>query len=240
MVVGGSSQALPLPACCVPGLLTCLPPSPLFTIHPPCPPSSDLSQNALTGGLPAEWGQLAGLESLDASANYLAGPLPEAWGELGALQELRLASNNLGVSGERLRAPACCLAHALSSTATLHQWCSSSPLSLCRAPSPPPGRACPHSRCSPWGATWLYAAGSPRGAPARRRALLCMGTLAAGGGIHGRQAAALCATPAALAHSLPAPRLLPPLNAHRSTRRPQTSTRPACWSTPLVPWRASC
>ena len=63
----------------------------------PRPPRSDLSQNALTGGLPSLWATLGALTRLDAGANYLAGPLPDAWRELGSLQELRLVSNHLSV-----------------------------------------------------------------------------------------------------------------------------------------------
>lgn len=73
-----------------------------LTHHASPPPNSDLSQNALTGGLPPEWGMLPALASLDASSNYLTGGLPEGWGALGQAQELRLASNNLGVSACRV------------------------------------------------------------------------------------------------------------------------------------------
>lgn len=67
-----------------------------FSPTPPC--RSNLAQNALTGGLPPEWGELASLTSLDASSNYLSGGLPEAWKDLTSLQEAQLANNNLGVS----------------------------------------------------------------------------------------------------------------------------------------------
>lgn len=118
----------------------------------PTPIGSDLAQNALTGGLPPEWGALPSLASLDASGNYLSGGLPEAWFQLANLQELQLASNNLKVRGWRgaaggggwrrlgLGSPACScrLAERPSLTHFPKQFCSTQgaiPTSWARLPS---------------------------------------------------------------------------------------------------------
>lgn len=53
----------------------------------------DLSENALTGVLPADWSALAQLTSLKAGKNSLSGPLPEALPA--ALEMLSLAENEL-------------------------------------------------------------------------------------------------------------------------------------------------
>ncbi len=55
----------------------------------------DLSGEGLTGRIPAEIGDLTGLETLDLSDNDLTGSIPSRLGELTALRELVLAGNQL-------------------------------------------------------------------------------------------------------------------------------------------------
>ena len=54
-----------------------------------------LHLNLLDGNVPAEIGQLAGLESLVLSDNFLEGPIPPELGQLSKLEGLRLANNAL-------------------------------------------------------------------------------------------------------------------------------------------------
>uniref|UniRef100_A0A383VP39 Leucine-rich repeat-containing N-terminal plant-type domain-containing protein n=1 Tax=Tetradesmus obliquus TaxID=3088 RepID=A0A383VP39_TETOB len=57
----------------------------------------DIRMNAIKGGLPADWGTLAGqLEVIKLSQNFLNGTLPESWAKLGpSLKELSLWDNDL-------------------------------------------------------------------------------------------------------------------------------------------------
>ena len=54
-----------------------------------------LSANGLTGAIPPEVGNLAGLESLHLGANRLTGPVPPEIGNLGRLERLNLGNNRL-------------------------------------------------------------------------------------------------------------------------------------------------
>jgi Leucine-rich repeat (LRR) protein len=55
----------------------------------------DLSDNGLTGKLPASLGNLTNLTSLDLEGNAISGPLPTSLGKLGQLQTLHLGLNQL-------------------------------------------------------------------------------------------------------------------------------------------------
>ena len=55
----------------------------------------ELSDNRLTGSIPAAWGPLARLRWLDLRENKLAGGVPAELGQLGNLQQLWLADNQL-------------------------------------------------------------------------------------------------------------------------------------------------
>jgi Leucine-rich repeat (LRR) protein len=55
----------------------------------------DLSDNGLTGKLPASLGNLANLQSLDLGGNSISGPLPSTVGKLAQLQALHLALNQI-------------------------------------------------------------------------------------------------------------------------------------------------
>ncbi len=55
----------------------------------------DLSENGLTGKLPASLGNLANLQSLDLEGNSISGPLPSTVGKLTQLQALHLALNQI-------------------------------------------------------------------------------------------------------------------------------------------------
>lgn len=54
-----------------------------------------LSENGLTGKLPASLGNLANLQSLDLEGNSISGPLPSTIGKLAQLQALHLALNQI-------------------------------------------------------------------------------------------------------------------------------------------------
>ena len=55
----------------------------------------NLSDNALTGGIPSELGQAAKLTFLDLSRNQLTGGIPKELGELTALRSLWVVDNQL-------------------------------------------------------------------------------------------------------------------------------------------------
>ena len=55
---------------------------------------STCPDNQLTGSLPPEWGQLAGMEFLYLDNNQLTGSLPPEWGQLARLWRLELATTN--------------------------------------------------------------------------------------------------------------------------------------------------
>ena len=56
----------------------------------------DLSDNFLTGSLPASLGKLGDyLEHVDLSSNELKGSLPSSWSGMAALQNMSLANNSL-------------------------------------------------------------------------------------------------------------------------------------------------
>ncbi len=55
----------------------------------------DLSENNLTGTLPAEWSGLSELETLELPSNSLSGPIPAELRQLSKLESLGLSSNSL-------------------------------------------------------------------------------------------------------------------------------------------------
>uniref|UniRef100_A0A0E0HKP2 non-specific serine/threonine protein kinase n=1 Tax=Oryza nivara TaxID=4536 RepID=A0A0E0HKP2_ORYNI len=57
--------------------------------------SIDLSNNYLTGGIPAEVGDLVGLKNLNLSKNFLSGHIPETIGNMSSLESLDLSWNRL-------------------------------------------------------------------------------------------------------------------------------------------------
>lgn len=58
----------------------------------------DLSRNSLNGSIPSSFASLGNLTSLDMSSNFLSGIVPAAFGALSKLQFLNLSNNNLSSS----------------------------------------------------------------------------------------------------------------------------------------------
>jgi len=58
----------------------------------------DISNNSLSGSLPAEWGSLQQLSHLNVSYNRLNGTLPESWATMSSLLVLDASKNTLQVS----------------------------------------------------------------------------------------------------------------------------------------------
>jgi hypothetical protein len=56
----------------------------------------NLAENNFNGTLPADIGNLTGLELLNLSGNSLSGPIPDAIGDMQGLDVLNLSANALG------------------------------------------------------------------------------------------------------------------------------------------------